>query len=1120
MNGTDTATDDNYYARLAAKQKYDTADPSDNYYAQLEARQKSKAEDPDNYYARLAAFKGMPSAPSKPPPGALRQLGGLLTGSRQPPIADTPEQYYGRTVEEEAGRGLPPWLRYGERVAREAIGAGPQQVAEGAKELFGPPEPGLLGPARGLVRTGKGLVDVAMGLGGMTPVGVGANVLAQMGSAATGGRLTPEQLGTAMMFGAMPGAGLRAPVHPLDQASAELHNAVAQMGKGALGELGQMAPPQPEIAPEIAQIAPEIAQPEIRPEIRQIRPPPEIPRAPTEIPQQPPMRRIAEPSPAPPHLKAQAQALMEEREARAARGPSPHLAELSDDQIRKKMDQANERYMTVAAKYEGKLSAEAQGAKTRALQRWQTDMRFWNDELEARQRGAPEIPFEAGAAVAPPRITPTHTGMREAEDVMHRDLRSRPAAYLEEQRQWLNGLLRQMPTVNADLAREEYNARSRDELHSPEARRLSDLIQPKVDEYNREYRLAQREAYDLDMTDEEMAEQGVDFEGVPRMSLERAKFIESATEGTPLGRRALADPSAMHAAKYDVLESQDTGERRVVRRSENRLKDIITGKITKHDQGKELKYDTKIGDEKGRTWIFKRADPEEIEAARHMAERDGVGPPKELYLKNSAIVYAYGTAQLKAFRARMENLRKLKNTLVTSDFIKDTFHAPEGWKTTEFPGLRGYSVHPRVAEVLDDFMHRRTGSFLEKAEDASHWLTSTIFLTGGLPHLFNVMTHAGMAAGFRMFDPRYFGRHWGQAFHDVVQGRELYRQVLEKGGPLFFSQVRNQAFARDFMMKFGHDVKRDPVGTGFKAWAKNLGMTVSEGFKAYQRAMNAGLWFAGDWITMQSIRAQMATGRTLDQAIERIWAIPNYRVPSRIWEGPGGRVASQFLRYTPLNVFGRYHYNIAEGFGRLAKELMVGSKEQRLQALGSATALAAMYAGFKFYDAYLANYGPRDPHDPKRGALEAKFPGPLGVMRTAEGWVTGENRSRAELQRAFGFMPSPLAGAAGSVFSGVDFAGRPIVRPGASLLESLTQRGDWAIQQAGTVGQFFGGAGEGLFDPGPFWRSMSLMRKRPPKGGWEVIGQARMGQRPVGALESLVTGRKVGTKPKRKERES
>lgn len=782
---------------------------------------------------------------------------------------------------------------------------------------------------------------------------------------------------------------------------------------------------------------------------------------------------------------------------------------------------------------------------------------------EAPQPGLPRqltepVPSSLGAAaIVAPQAPLKRDDILKVADTLHSALVSKPQAYLEAARVNLAAAIDRI--TDPALAGPKWQRRMREMVGLPvetgftperaeaihtdlENRLLPASQRPKseltpVDQAIRDNEIlpvhkqiekttAQGRMWSekLGLTDEQDHE--LRMEGPPRMRLEEAAFIQRANEGTPLSRRQLGDSSMFHGRKNDVLEAPD-GRRWVIRRGPKTFTVLHNNKVYKPiDETAKMEYEKTKVDIDGEPWTYRAGTTKEIEAGEHLAA-GGTGKPPSRYLKNPLLIAHYTLATTRANTAKLEALWHLKNNLENKRIIVGASVAPKDWATTKFPGLAGYKVHPRLAEVLDDFMNRRKGTTWEKIEDAAHALTGTLFWSGGLPHFLNVFAHVPFTAGWRWFDPKFMGRDWGNAFNDVARGSELYRKVLAKGGPLFFSTTRNENFPRRFMQKFGHEIVRDPVGTGAAAWAKQFGLTAKELAQGYGRAMNGGLWFGSDMIAMQQVRAHMrvfmARGMTEDQALghamQKIHDLPTYRTPPRLWEGWGGREATQFLRYTPVNVFGRYHYSIAESFGRLAKDLAVGDKKTKIEAVGKVAALASLYMAWKGYDAWVQKTSPRDKYGNR---LEASYPGLMGPVKTAEDWITGRNRSGMEVARHLGFSPSPAAQIAGGLFMGQDIFGREIARPGATLAERGAQYADYALEQVPIVGEVLPrGEATGRFLGGlgvPLEMGQLRLRKEPPPGGWAAAAEKSpfKGQRDVGPVEALLTGRRYGTKPKRK----
>lgn len=729
--------------------------------------------------------------------------------------------------------------------------------------------------------------------------------------------------------------------------------------------------------------------------------------------------------------------------------------------------------------------------------------------------GEPPAEPSVGAAYAPEKIPEKLTDPGAIEDMLHEHLVSKVNLYMEEARQNIDTALKD-PMIAYDPAQakqiyDAYDAQDFSGLTKEQQAFADKHVKNTARELDQTILRSKQKANKLTPDQEQRFELGGDFKGAPRMSLNKSKYIKSANEGTPLARGEIADATSMHTTKHDVLEGPD-GQRHVVERRPNTMKEVISGKTHSYEP-KDFDYGSKVKVGK-EDWTFQRATVDEIEAAEHAKTGAMTDAPK-LYLRDPVIAYHYGLASAKANEARLDALFKLKNGLETMHFIKAKAQAPEGWKETRFPGLAGYKVLPRLGEILDDFTApQRSGTLAQKAENAAHWLTGTLFLTGGLPHVTNVMLHIPFAAGWQMFNPRFFGRNWGLAFMDVLRGSELYKQVMDRGGQLFFSAVRNKDLPRRMMERMGHELQNDPVGSGLKGFAKQFGLTAAEAYRGYARKMSAGLWFGSDMITMQLIRSHMDSGMSLDQAMARVHDIPDYRIPSRIWEGPGGRVASKFLRYTPLNVFGRYHFNIAESFAKLAKQLAVGNKAQRIDAVGSVVALAAAYTAFKFGDALLEKHGPRDAQTGQ--PLQFRYPGLLGVPRTLEETArTGIRQNQDALLRTLGFEASPAAHMGGAVYGALagggarDWAGRRIVPQGSTVAQAIAAATDFALEQVAPTSQILGTRPSDFL--GGLERSLTSTRFKPreaPPGGW--TGES---DRPLGVIASIVRGQPLFSKP-------
>src|SRR5208282_5120515 len=176
--------------------------------------------------------------------------------------------------------------------------------------------------------------------------------------------------------------------------------------------------------------------------------------------------------------------------------------------------------------------------------------------------------------------------------------------------------------------------------------------------------------------------------------------------------------------------------------------------------------------------------------------------------------------------------------------------------------------------------------------------------------------------------------------------------------------------------------------------------------------------------------------------------VPDYFVPSRLWEGPFGRGASEFLRFTPLNVFGRYHYNVANGLLQIAKD-MVGpnaSTADRLMAGGKVINL-----GIMMLTLHMADNMYQTMTDDKKHRFSPH--GSLGILDTAENIREGKAWTVGDVARTVGVSEAPAAQAAieGSSFlgnqHGADVFGRPILNPGGSTGRHAAQMVDCAANK-------------------------------------------------------------------------
>lgn len=109
--------------------------------------------------------------------------------------------------------------------------------------------------------------------------------------------------------------------------------------------------------------------------------------------------------------------------------------------------------------------------------------------------------------------------------------------------------------------------------------------------------------------------------------------------------------------------------------------------------------------------------------------------------------------------------------------------APREWSKAAISQLDGYRVHPLLLRAIEDFAVPVSTSFIGKGYDAVNWLgKSIVFYNPVILPFWNIFQ--GYAAGsVTPWKPFYTASLFKQAWNDVINRTELYKEAL--GGGLF-----------------------------------------------------------------------------------------------------------------------------------------------------------------------------------------------------------------------------------------------------------------------------------------------------------------------------------------------
>lgn len=281
---------------------------------------------------------------------------------------------------------------------------------------------------------------------------------------------------------------------------------------------------------------------------------------------------------------------------------------------------------------------------------------------------------------------------------------------------------------------------------------------------------------------------------------------------------------------------------------------------------------------------------------------------------------------------------ELMNNLMKSDLFERVGHAPtkdlktlpQGWRVPDnidkIPQLRGWHFDPKTAAIIEDFA---------KVWDNTMWmkLSNQIvknMMLNPLPHMFNEVMHLYNARGFTGWvDPRQLGTFAStarQAWRDVGQQTQFYRDIMREGGSVLGADPRNNLFDTIVMDAGKRMVADKEMSRGMGLLAKKLGTTVGDLYNGLSRKSQQAMWFTRDVMYVQYVREIMArqekatgTKMELKDAIDIAEKhMPNYRMPSEVL---GSRGLAKVLKNPNVSMFSRYHYGMVKSLVNTLKDV-------------------------------------------------------------------------------------------------------------------------------------------------------------------------------------------------------
>ena len=281
----------------------------------------------------------------------------------------------------------------------------------------------------------------------------------------------------------------------------------------------------------------------------------------------------------------------------------------------------------------------------------------------------------------------------------------------------------------------------------------------------------------------------------------------------------------------------------------------------------------------------------------------------------------------------VENLKK-------SELFKTVGHGPdEDLKTLpkhwvvpnnidRIPQLRGWHFDPKTAAIISDFAKVWNNGMYMKLSNA---LVKNMMLNP-IPHMFNEVMHLWNARGFTGWLPGTGGLSrlattGRQAWRDVGQQTQFYRDIMREGGSILGADPRNKGYFETIQKEAQRQIFGTPeMQNSLKQLAKKLGTTTGNLYNSVSDASQKAMWFTRDVMYVQYIREIMGqhekrTGSKMelkDAIAEAERHMPNYRMPSEVLSS---RMLSQVLRDPRVSMFSRYHYGMMRSLINTVKDI-------------------------------------------------------------------------------------------------------------------------------------------------------------------------------------------------------
>lgn len=497
------------------------------------------------------------------------------------------------------------------------------------------------------------------------------------------------------------------------------------------------------------------------------------------------------------------------------------------------------------------------------------------------------------------------------------------------------------------------------------------------------------------------------------------------------GRTLSRNAPALQSRKFFVLDKD--GERQFV---SDQLADQLKLQRDTLEHGQERRGDN--GEPIG---TAKHATTEEIEA----------NTPYR-YHKNLLVNTVDNVLRLRRVYRNLQTLEDLKGKLKTSGLMVDgKGSAPEGYKPTTLPQFMGAKLHPKIADVFDDFhgVSEREGDSLKLLERVNRLAIGSLFWQP-FSHIRNVGGHWLVGRGFDWITPgglKSLSVDGARAVKSVMTQDEHYLAMLREGAGLQYADRANANFYNVMLKKLTGEQLEDRAGY-WKGVAKTLGYKgLRDLVEAEYSASSKALWAVNDMFLMQRYFELMRKGMARPAAIQQAEReIPNYRIPSEVM---GSRFMSQVMRNPDLLAFGRYKYGQFRAYAETIKDLLGPGKSaaERTRALGQAMLLGLFAYGVYEYANPAVQKLTGNP------GANVQAGGPWAPVQAVGEYGLGWGKEQRDWATMVGSIitPSPLFEGASEAVTGRNFFGQNIVNRESPWEDQIAQGGEWAASKVGPL---------------------------------------------------------------------